>query len=46
MARCTKPQTPVAGQPDAEFTLKIDFVKGRKFLPIVTLKRAASRILL
>jgi len=31
----------VAGQPGTEFTLKIDFVKGRQHLPIVTLKRAA-----
>jgi hypothetical protein len=31
----------VAGQPGDEFTLKIDFVEGRKHLPIVTLKRAA-----
>ena len=40
-SRCAKPQTLVAGQPGAEFTLKIDFVKGHKHLPIVTLKRAA-----
>ncbi len=31
----------VAGQPGDEFTLKIDFVEGRKHLPIVTLQRAA-----
>ncbi|MCH7685302.1 MAG: transposase, partial [Planctomycetes bacterium] len=40
-SRCAKPQTLVAGQPGTEFTLKIDFVKGRQHLPIVTLKRAA-----
>jgi hypothetical protein len=31
----------VAGQPGDEFTLKVDFVEGRKHLPIVTLQRAA-----
>jgi len=40
-SRSAKPQTLVAGQPGAEFTLKIDFVQGRKHLPTVTLKRAA-----
>jgi len=40
-SRCAKPQTLVAGQPGDEFTLKIDFVEGRKHLPIVTLQRAA-----
>ena len=40
-SRCAKPQTLVAGQPGDEFTLKIDFVEGRKHLPIVTLKHAA-----
>ena len=40
-SRCAKPQTSVAGQPGDEFTLKIDFVNGRKHLPIVTLNRAA-----
>ncbi len=40
-SRCAKPQASVAGQPGDEFTLKIDFVEGRKHLPIVTLKRAA-----
>jgi transposase InsO family protein len=40
-SRCAKPQTLVAGKPGDEFTLKIDFVNGRKHLPIVTLKRAA-----
>jgi transposase InsO family protein/DNA-binding transcriptional regulator YiaG len=40
-SRCAKPQALVAGQPGAGFTLKIDFLEGRKNLPIVTLKRAA-----
>ena len=40
-SRCAKPQTLVAGKPGDEFTLKIDFVNGRKHLPIVTLNRAA-----
>jgi putative transposase len=40
-SRCAKPQASVAGQPGDEFTLKIDFVEGRKHLPIVTLQRAA-----
>ena len=38
---CAKPQTLVAGQPGDQFTLQVDFHKGRKHLPIVTLKRAA-----
>jgi len=41
MSRCAHPQTLVAGQPGAGFTLKIDFVAGRKHLPSVTLQRAA-----
>ncbi len=40
-SKCAKPQTLVAGQPGAEFTLQVDFVEGRKHLPIVTPKRAA-----
>jgi putative transposase len=40
-SRCAKPQASVAGQPGDEFSLKIDFVEGRKHLPIVTLQRAA-----
>ncbi len=40
-SKCAKPQTLVAGQVSTEFTLKIDFMKGRKHLPIVTLQRAA-----
>ena len=40
-SKCAKPQALVAGQPGAEFTLKVDFLEGRKNLPIVTLKRAA-----
>ena len=40
-SRCAKPQTSIVGQPGDEFTLKIDFVEGRKHLPIVTLQRAA-----
>jgi len=40
-SRCAKPQASIAGHPGDEFTLKIDFVEGRKHLPIVTLQRAA-----
>jgi putative transposase len=40
-SHCAKPQTLVASQLGTEFTLKIDFVKDRQHLPIVTLKRAA-----
>jgi transposase InsO family protein len=40
-SRCAKPPTSIAGQPGGEFTLKVDFVEGRKHLPIVTLQRAA-----
>lgn len=40
-SRCAQPQTLVAGQPGAEFTLHVEFVEGRKHLPVVTLKRAA-----
>ena len=40
-SRCAVPQTLVAGQPGTDFTLKIDFVAGRRHLPIVTLRRAA-----
>jgi hypothetical protein len=40
-SRCAKLQTLAAGQPGTDFTLKIDFVAGRRHLPIVTLKRVA-----
>ncbi len=40
-SNCATPQTLVAGQPGARFSLTIDFVQGRKHLPIVSLKRAA-----
>jgi transposase InsO family protein len=40
-SRCAKPQTLVAGQPGARFSLTIDFVQGRQHLPVVSLLRAA-----
>ncbi|MEX0718725.1 MAG: integrase core domain-containing protein [Planctomycetaceae bacterium] len=38
---CTAPQTLVAGQPGDRCDLEIEFVAGRRHLPVVTLKRAA-----
>ena len=38
---CAKPQTLVAGQPGDRFTIELDYHRGRKHLPIVSLKRAA-----
>jgi len=38
---CAKPQTLVAGKPGDRFTLQVDFHEGRRYLPIVALKRAA-----
>ena len=38
---CAKPRTLVAGKPGDECTLRVDFQKGRRHLPVVTLKRAA-----
>jgi hypothetical protein len=40
-SRWIRTQTSVAGQPGDEFSLKIEFVEGRKHLPIMTLQRAA-----
>ncbi len=38
---CAKPRTLVAGQPGDRFTLVVDFHKGKRHLPIVSLRRAA-----
>ncbi|MEX0717792.1 MAG: DDE-type integrase/transposase/recombinase [Planctomycetaceae bacterium] len=38
---CAAPQTLVAGQPGDRCELVIEFVAGRRHLPVVTLKRAA-----
>lgn len=38
---CAKPQTMVKGQSDVKLELEVDFINGRKHLPIVKLKRAA-----
>jgi putative transposase len=38
---CAKPQTLIAGQPGDRFTIELDYYRGRKHLPIVSLKRAA-----
>jgi len=38
---CAVPQTLIAGQPGDRFTLQADIVRGRRHLPIVSLKRAA-----
>ncbi len=38
---CAKPQTLVAGKPGDACTLRVDFHKSRRQLPVVTLKRAA-----
>jgi len=40
-SRCAGPQALIAGQPGARFELAIQFVAGRRHLPVVTLKRAA-----
>ena len=40
-SRCARPQTLVAGKPGDRFTLDLDYHRGRKHLPIVSLKRAA-----
>jgi transposase InsO family protein len=38
---CAQPQVLVKGQPGAEVTLRVDYLHGRKHLPIVTVERAA-----
>jgi transposase InsO family protein len=38
---CAAPRTLVKGQPGAVLDMKVDFVCGRKHLPVVTLRRAA-----
>ena len=38
---CAQPQTLVAGKPGDAFTICVDSQKGRRHLPVVTLKRAA-----
>ena len=38
---CAKPWALVRGSPDAKLTLEVSFHRGRKHLPIVTLKRVA-----
>ena len=38
---CARPQTLVAGQPGDRFLLQVDFHKGKRHLPIVSLIRAA-----
>ena len=40
-SRCSRPQTLIAGQPGDWFTMEVDFINGRRHLPIVLLKRAA-----
>ena len=40
-APCAKPWALVAGKPGDRFTLEIGFHSGRRYLPIVALKRAA-----
>jgi transcriptional regulator with XRE-family HTH domain len=40
-SRCAMPQTLIAGQPGDRFTIELDYHRGRKHLPIVSLKRAA-----
>jgi hypothetical protein len=35
------PQTLIARQPGDRFTIELDYHRGRKHLPIVSLKRAA-----
>jgi hypothetical protein len=38
---CAKPRTLVRGQPGVQLELKVEFVRGRKYLPVVSLRRAA-----
>lgn len=38
---CAKPQSLVAGQPGDRFRLEIEYLQGRRQLPIVSLKRVA-----
>ncbi len=38
---CAKPWALVAGKPGDECTIRVDFQKGHRHLPVVTLKRAA-----
>lgn len=38
---CAGPRTLIAGQPGDRFTLEVDFIGGRRHLPVVSLKRAA-----
>ena len=38
---CARPWALVRGKPGAELTLEVSFLRGRKHLPIVKLKRAA-----
>ena len=40
-SRCAQPQTLVAGNPGDRFKLHIEHSKGRRHLPVVTLRRAA-----
>jgi putative transposase len=40
-SRCARPQTLIAGNPGDRFTINLDYHRGRKHLPIVSLKRAA-----
>ncbi len=40
-APCAKPRVLVAGQPGARFDFHVDYIAGRKHLPVVTLRRAA-----
>ena len=40
-SRCAAPQTLVAGQPGAKFNLEVQFVIGRRHLPVLKLNRAA-----
>lgn len=40
-SRCAAPQTLVAGQPGAKFRLELQFVDGRRHLPVMMLHRAA-----
>jgi len=40
-AQCAVPRTLIAGQPGDRFALQVDFHDGKRYLPIVSLKRAA-----
>jgi hypothetical protein len=40
-SRCARPRTLIAGQPGDRLTIELDYHRGRKHLPIVSLKRAA-----